>query len=161
MAVLLHPNKVNPERYRVWDRETKTQKYFPYTPEGLAEAEKYEEEVVRKRKKARQLQRELPMNRLFNDDGSVKGMSRKRRIYKRGYDSDYLSVYGNLKQTEFYIGKRNFEDTYKLACQWMLEAHGIEENSEIRRAFKKAKKHYWTSPKEEQDSMPFWKQYFG
>lgn len=158
MTVLLHPRKDAPERYRVWDRETRTQKYFPLTKAGKQEAEEFDRSIS-EIKKARSLSRDLPLNKLFSADGSVKGMRRVRRK-KDGKTSEFLKLYANLKTTELSIGRRDFEATYSAACQWILQKHDIEETREIRTAFKKAKKLYWTSPKDTEESMPFWKKMF-
>lgn len=159
MAVMLHPNKENPERYRVWDKETRTQKYFPLTKDGKRKAEELELKLLRV-KKARSLSRDLAMNKLFDADGRVKGMRRSERV-RNGRKYEFLKLYAQTKTTELTIGQRDFEETYRIACRWLLEKHGIEETFEIRRAFKKARKFYWTPLQAKEESMPFWKQYFG
>lgn len=151
MTVMLHPNKINPERYRVYDRETKTQKYFPLNDKGLKEAEEYERTIVQRIKKAKALKRELAINKMFNPDGTIKGLSRKQRIYKhdRQLNGEFLSTYANLNHREIFIGKRTFDQAYKEATDWMMEQYGIESTLEIRRMIKAAKKFYWTPVQEQ------------
>ncbi|MCP5207890.1 MAG: hypothetical protein H7A01_11840 [Hahellaceae bacterium] len=142
MTVLLHPNKTNPERYRVWDRETNTQKYFPLTKEGKRQANEFEAKVA-SIKKARALSRDLAINRLFAPDGSVRGL---KRVYRKRRDRpsyECLALYACHRQTELTIGKQGFEVTYKKAIAWLLEKYGLEETYEIRQMFKAAKRKYW------------------
>ena len=151
MAILLHPNKVNPERYRVWDRETKTQKYFPLTKAGERDAQEFEEKL-RGIKKARSLSRDLAVNKLFDEDGYIRGM---RRVYRKRYDRpsyECLALYACKRQTELTIGRRDFDETYQLAIQWILEKHQIEETFEIRQKFKAARKLYWSSVSPDEDT---------
>lgn len=141
MAVLLHPNKANPERYRVWDRETKTQEYFPLTTAGKREAEKLDAKVAAA-KRAKKLSRDLGINKLFAVDGSVKGMKRVERKRSDRPDYECLKLYACRKQTELTIGVRGFDETYQAAIDWLLDQHGIESTYEIRSMFKGAKRHY-------------------
>ena len=144
MAVLLHPRKDAPERYRVWDRETRTQKYFPLTKEGKRDAEKFDEQV-RKIKKMRALAKDLSINKLFTEDGKVKGMSRKFRRRKQASSYEFFALYANHKQTVLSIDKRGFDKAYELSIQWLMDQYGIEETLEIKQKFKKARRHYWQS----------------
>ncbi len=155
MAILLHPNKTNPQRYRVWDRETKTQKYFPLTEEGRRAAENFEAKVA-EIKKARSLSRDLSVNKLFADDGSVKGMKRVYRKRKDRPSYECLALYACHKQTELIIGERGFEETYQLAIKWLLDQHKIEDRFELRKMFKEAKRRYWTSVIPEQETYQFY-----
>ncbi|PID42157.1 MAG: hypothetical protein CSB48_11535 [Proteobacteria bacterium] len=154
MAILFHPNKINPQRYRVWDRETKTQKYFPLTAAGRKAAEEFEAKVAAI-KKARSLSRDLDVNKLFADDGSVKGMKRVYRKRKGRPSYECLALYACHKQTELIIGERGFEETYQLAIKWLLQQHQIEERFELRKKFKEARRRYWTSVIPEEETYHF------
>lgn len=153
MTVLLHPNKISPERYRVWDRETRTQKYFPYTKEGKRLADEFNAKVASV-KKVRALSRDLAINKLFADDGSVRGM---RRVYRQREGRpayECLNLYANHRQTELTIDNRGFEKTYQLAIEWLLARHELENTLEIRQKFKAAKRKYWSSVIPEKPMQP-------
>lgn len=151
MTIMYHPTQENPERLRVWDRELKEQKYFSIKKLGekkaRKQAEAYQKELDTK-KKMRQLKRELPMQKLFNEDGSVKGLFRKSRIRPGRKESHFLSMQITSETNgrvwkEIALGRRTFEAAYKLATDWLLEQHGIESTLEIRMAFHRARRHYW------------------
>lgn len=42
---MLHPNKTEPQRYRVWDREMNIQRYFPLTKVGKQAAYELDSKV--------------------------------------------------------------------------------------------------------------------
>lgn len=150
MSVLLHPNKQNPQRYRVWDRETRTQKYFPLTEKGKRDAERFDQKVA-KVKKARALSRELGINKLFNEDGSVKGLRRNLRERKGRDAYECFNLYAKGRYTEISLKARSFEEAYDMAKAWLLEQHQVEDSMEIRQKFKKAKRLYHRSVKEKSD----------
>lgn len=144
MTVLLHPRKDAPERYRVWDRETRTQKYFPLTKAGKKAAEEFDKKVA-EIKRMRALSKDLSINKLFNEDGLIKGMSRKFRQRNGASSYEFFALYANHKQTELSIDKRGFDKAYELATQWLMDQYEIESTAEIRQKFKKARRHYWES----------------
>lgn len=146
MSVLLHPNKSNPKRYRVWDRETKTQRYFPLTKEGKREADEFDSQV-RVVKNARRLSRELGINKLFAEDGSVNGLKRIYRNRKDRKSYEALRVYATGKQTEFVIDGDGFEAAFAKAINWLLEKHDTHETFEIKQKVRNAKRFYWNSAK--------------
>lgn len=141
---MLHPNKSNPQRYRVWDRETRTQKYFPLTSHGQKEAEIYQRQVE-DIKKMRALSRELGVNKLFDEYGRVKGLKRKLRRRRDRPQYECLSIYAAGRQTEINIDSRGFDDAFQRAWEWLLEQHEVEETLELRLMKRKARRHYFQS----------------
>jgi hypothetical protein len=148
MTVLLHPTKAAPERYRVWDRETQTQKYFPLNSKGKYQAEEFDQKVAQI-KKVRSLCRDLSVNKLFTHDGRIKGMKRKlsQRPGRKHYE--YFALYASSRQTEISINSRGFDKSYDLATTWLLDQHKIMSTSEIRMMFKNARHYYWMQIAEE------------
>lgn len=140
MAILLHPSKEKPERYRVWDRGLKVQRYFPLTAKGKKSAEN-EEMRIQKRKRFKSIKDELSVNKLFDSDDNIKGLKRKIRERDGLATYEYFALYACKKQSEITIGD-SFDDAYQRATDWLLEMHGIESTLEIRLIFKKAKKKY-------------------
>ncbi len=149
MAILLHPSKANPERLRVWDKELKVQVYYALTKEGRKKAEEHQAKLDAA-KRAKFLRENLPIKKLFHDDGRVKGLTRvyRKRKDRANYECLSLQVtvgYKKQKSTEILLGKRSFDEAYSMATQWLLDAHKISSTFEIRAAFKKARRFYWTS----------------
>lgn len=151
MTVMLHPNKIEPKRYRVWDKELGEQAYYPLTEEGRKAADEHQERINRK-KETRAMARNLGINKLFRPDGSVKGLKRKYRKRKDRDNYEYFALYAQKQQTDIIIREDNFEDAYRRSQLWLMEKLDIEETFEIRQMFKKAKSMYWTSvaPESEQ-----------
>ncbi|CAA0091787.1 Uncharacterised protein [BD1-7 clade bacterium] len=144
MTVMLHPNKTEPKRYRVFDRETGTQKYFPLTTDGRQAAEALAGKV-KENKRFKQLQRDLGINKMFRDDGLIRGMDRKYRARKGYKPYEYFSLYANRKQTEITIDCRGFDDAYNLAVDWLMEQQHIEPTHEIKLQLRKTRKLYFRS----------------
>lgn len=141
---MLHPNKIEPKRYRVFDRETRTQKYFPLTEEGKKEAEALASRV-QETKHYKKLQRDLGINKLFTDDGKIAGMDRKFRARKGYKPYEYFSLYACRKQTEITIDCRDFDDAYNMAIDWLIKQHSIEPTFEIRQRVREARRNYFYS----------------
>lgn len=149
MTILLHPNKENPKRYRVWDKEMKVQAYYKLDKQGLEDA-KAHQAAIDESKRARMLKAELPTNKLFNEDGSVKGLKRiyRQRKGRKNYECLSLNVTvapGQQKSTEIIVNDDNFEDAYAKAIGWLLTMHNIKPGFEVRRKIKKARRFYWQS----------------
>jgi hypothetical protein len=149
MTILLHPNKENPERYRVWDKEFKVQAYYALSKEGRKKAEEHQA-LLDAAKRAKSLRENLPSLKLFHEDGRVKGLKRVYRQRKGRTSYECLSLQTTVgpkqqKSTEILLTCRTFDEAYALAIQWLLDAHKIKSNYEINTKFKKARRFYWTS----------------
>lgn len=151
MTVMLHPSKDKPERYRVFDRSLGVQEYFSIAKLGKEKAKKlaYErqKELDQKRRIA-ELKAELGINKLFAEDGSVKGLRRVKRVREGRKDAEYLSIQvtvapNDQRHREISLMNRSFDEAYKMAQDALLELHGIERTPEITIAFKKARRLYW------------------
>ena len=151
MTVMLHPNKKNPERYRVFDRLLGVQEYFSISKYGAEKAKKlaYErQEELDKKRKMVELKAELGINKLFADDGTVKGLRRIKRVREGRKDAEYLSIQVTVgpntqKHKEISLMNRSFEEAYLLAQEALLELHNLERTPEITQGFKKARRFYW------------------
>lgn len=144
MSLALHPNKANPKRYRVYNKSLGVQEYFPLTKKGLAEA-KLEEKHMRRRLEARRIAKGLAINRIFNDDGTIKGMKRtlRKRAGKPDREIFYLCV-DQRTHTERLISD-DFDKCYYSAIEWILRKKEIEMTSELKSMFRSSRRHYWTS----------------
>lgn len=151
MTVMLHPNKSNPERYRVFDRYLGIQEYFSIAKLGPQKAKKlaYErqKEIDEKRKLA-DLRAELAINKLFDEEGRVKGLRRVKRVREGRKDAEYLSIQVTVKpkvqkHKEISLMNRTFDEGYHLAQALLLDLHGLERTPEIALSFKKARRFYW------------------
>lgn len=149
MTIMLHPNKENPERFRVWDKEMKVQAYYALTKEGRKKAEEHQA-MLDAAKKAKALRENLPSVKLFHEDGRVKGLKRVYRQRKGRSNYECLSLQVTVgpkqqKSTEILLSRRSFDEAYALAIQWLLDAHKLTSNYEIRTKFKQARRFYWSS----------------
>jgi len=150
MTVMLHPNKVNPERYRVLEKGLGINEYFSFAKYGRTKAKKLAEErqaELDKKKHARDLRSNLYINRVFNEDGTIKGVHKRFRKRKDRQDYECFSVQiavgqGKQKSTEVIIGA-NFESSYEKLVKKVLELHGINSSLELKQLFRKAKRHYF------------------
>ena len=149
MTILLHPNKENPERYRVWDKELKVQAYYALSKEGRKKAEEHQA-LLDAAKRAKSLRESLPSLKLFHEDGRVKGLKRVYRQRKGRSSYECLSLQATVgpkqhKSTEILLTCRTFDEAYAIAIQWLLDMHQISLNYEISSQFKKARRFYWNS----------------
>lgn len=140
MGLLLHPNKDNPKRYRVWDKALKIQKYYPLTPAGKKLAKQYLKEINAEKKRIAAEQK-LDVNILFDENGHIKGMKRKHRIRQGRNSYDCFSLYAKKQQTEIIIND-NFNACYKKAFEWLLDKHKLTITPQIKRKYNLARKHY-------------------
>lgn len=151
MTVMLHPNKENPERYRVLDKELGIQEYFSFTKYGRKKAKKLADErqaEIDKRKNAMSLRAELGINKIFAQDGSVRGLRRRIRNRENRKEQVLLSLQVTVapnvhKSKEISLGNRTFEEAYALVQQTLIEWHDLEMTYEIKQGFIKAKRLYW------------------
>ncbi|MFT6906453.1 MAG: hypothetical protein ACJAS1_003120 [Oleiphilaceae bacterium] len=148
MGVMLHPNKVNPLRYRVQIKALGVNEYFSIVKHGSKKAERlaYERDAeLKKILNVRRMQADLSINKLFAQDGSVKGLNRiwRERTNRKSYEC--FSLYANKSQTELVVREDNFEAAYEVAQEWLLKKYRLSSTYEIKKMFKKAKKFYWNS----------------
>jgi hypothetical protein len=148
MGVMLHPNKVNPLRYRVQIKALGVNEYFSIVKHGSKKAERlaYERDAeLKKILNVRRMQADLSINKLFAQDGSVKGLNRIWRERKNTKSYECFSLYANKSQTELVVREDNFEAAYEVAQEWLLKKYRLSSTYEIKKMFKKAKKFYWNS----------------
>lgn len=151
MTVMLHPNKTRPERYRVFDRYLGIQEYFSiskYGPDKARELAYARQKQIDKKRKMAALKRELGINKLFAEDGTIKGLRRVKRVREGRKDAEYLSIQVTVapnvqKHKEISLMNRSFDEAYQLAQQHLLELHGLDRTPEITLGFKKARRFYW------------------
>ena len=151
MGVMLHPNPNRPERYRVLDKELGVQEYFSFAKYGKRKAKKMALErqaELDKQKHLARLRADLGINKLFEADGSVKGLRRKIRQRAGRKEYEFFSIQVTIapkiqKKKEISLMNRKFDEAYELAQQALLEFHGIERTTEITIAFREAKCLYW------------------
>lgn len=151
MTVMLHPSKKNPVRYRVFDRTLGIQEYFSIAKYGKEKAELLAHERQREIDQKRRifdLKKELGINKLFAEDGSIKGMRRVCRTREGRKDAYYLSIQVTVssytqKHREISLMNRSFDEAYAMAQDILLELHGLERTPELVEGFKRAKRHYW------------------
>lgn len=140
MGLLLHPNKEDPKRYRVWDKELKIQKYYPLTPAGKKLANKHIKQINAEKKRLA-AERKTDIYLLFTGDGLVKGMKRKVRTRANRAPYECFSLYAKKQQTEIVIGDK-FNASYRKAFDWLLSKHKLEMTPEVKKRFNKARKFY-------------------
>ena len=134
-----YPNKEDVKGYRVQDKVLGINEYFPfskYPDDALERAIARQEELTLKREiRAKRL--DLPINRVFNKDGSVAGL--RRAIRKRnGREIFAIQIRKRGKQysTEVAITGRAFEDAYKLAQEKILALREVSSCAELDKMFK-------------------------
>ena len=144
MSVMLHPSKAAPQRFRVQDKILGIQKYFSLDNE--LQANKCWQECLEKRK-YHQLRQELPINRLFNEDGSIKGLKRSIRNRKdrpsyECFEIQVNTIFGQ-KKTEITLANKKFEDVYRQVQDKILLMLNIERTYELTKMFNATKRLYW------------------
>ena len=151
MTVMLHPTRDKPERYRVLDKEFGIQEYFSFSKYGRSQAEKLAKELqkeIDRRKHMRALQAQLGINRLFTEDGKIRGLKRKSRKRAQRKEYEFLSLQVTVapktqRSKEISLMNRSFDEAYELVKQALLEFHNIKSTFEINRKFRAAKRFYW------------------
>jgi hypothetical protein len=147
MTVMPHPNKQNIKRYRVQDKILGIQEYFSiakYGDKAKILAEKRQEEISQKRI-YRQIRMQLDINRIFNPDGTVKGLKRTLKN-KSGSIKQVLQIQirvnGKQKKTDITIDNKTFKQAYLLAQNKILELRKIDHSLEITAMFQKVAGYY-------------------
>lgn len=159
MALMMHPSDEAPERYRVFDKSLKVQKYFSVKklgPKAAKQLAEEEEAKVQRKLRARELIAQLDMNRIFEfeDTGKekivkIKGTQRMVVKSQGRANRDAISIQVRIEKnvskhiTVYITAKRTFEDAYTIAQNRLLEALKIERTHELTMFFKAAKRHYW------------------
>jgi len=144
MSIMLHPSKTSPKRFRVQDKILGIQKYFSLDKKD--EANQFWQKCLEKRQ-YRRLRQELPINVLFKDDGSVKGLKRKVRNRSNRPPYECFEIQVNTsegqKKTEIMLANKNFNEVYKQAQDKMLALLNIDRTYEITKMFNDTKRLYW------------------
>ncbi|AWB67148.1 hypothetical protein C2869_12195 [Saccharobesus litoralis] len=145
MTLMYHPNKQNPQRIRVQDKVLGIQTYFKLEDEAAARA--YEQEL-REKRKFRHLRQSLPINRIFKEDGSVRGLKRLTRNRPNRASYECLSIQVTTpdqgqKRTEIMLKGKKFDEAYRQAQDKILELLQLERTPEISIMFAKTKRLYW------------------
>lgn len=151
MTVMLHPNKDNPERYRVFDRYLGIQEYFSIAKLGKDKARELayaRQSEIDKARKMAELKNNLGVNKLFDADGAVKGLRRVKKVRSGRKDAEYLSIQVTVapkvqKHREISLMNRSFDEAYAMAQQILLQLHDLDRSPEIVQGFKKARRFYW------------------
>ncbi|UZE97278.1 hypothetical protein [Alkalimarinus alittae] len=150
MTVMYHPSKDNPQRIRVLDKELGIQEYFSFSILGKKKATRLAEErqaEIDRRKHIRRLQHDLAINKLFKEDGSIKGLSKRRRSRSKK-EIELLSLQvvvdkGVQKHKEISLNCRSFDEAWEMLRSALLEIHKTEATYEINELFRNARRHYW------------------
>lgn len=144
MSVMFHPSKAAPQRFRVQDKTLGIQAYFSLDNE--VQANQFWQKCLEKRK-YRQLRQALPINKIFNDNGSIKGLKRsiRNRSDRPSYECFEIQVntiFGQ-KKTEITLANKKFEEVYKQVQDKILLMHNIERTYELTKMFNETKRLYW------------------
>ena len=150
MTVILHPNKENPMRYRVLDKELDIQTYFSFKEHGKEKAKMLADELqvsIEQRKKARRLRLELAPNKLFSENGMIRGVTIRRRQRAGVGDELYFDTQKRVaknddRKSNISLNNRGFDEAYGLMATRLLAMHGIEIDHEITERFEQIKPCY-------------------
>ncbi|BCL72795.1 hypothetical protein TUMSATVNIG1_47670 [Vibrio nigripulchritudo] len=149
MTVMLYPTKTSPKGYRVQDKVLNVQKYFPFSKfDSPKKAEKsayaFQEQLNEKRR-VRDIRLSLDVNQIFHADGSVKGLSKRKRRYGEEVVEALraqVTVDGKQVSTDWQLKNRTFREAYKGIQDWILDKRGITRTREITNMFKEAEHLY-------------------
>jgi len=149
---MAHPNKINVERFRLWDKEFNLQEWFGKREYGTLKKARAAAELrqieVNKAKRAAKLRRQLSISILFADDGSVKGLRKYKRVRddrqedEHFFDYQVRAIKNRTERGYASLNKYDFDTAYRMITDKLLATHGIESTPEIRQQFKKAKRYY-------------------
>lgn len=146
MSIHLHPNKENPTCFRVYRKieGVEYQYYFSFSV-GKKNAKKLATEVDAKldqQVKAMKLRKELPVNKLFDKSGKVRGIRRTKRVRDgRGTSELLIARPPGMAAKEISMNCRSFSEAYDIAVNYILEKTNIESTKEINDLFMKSKKY--------------------
>ncbi|ARR10566.1 unknow (plasmid) [Vibrio campbellii] len=139
--ICLHPNKEDPRAWRVQDKVLKEQIYFyfcRYGSKDLArvEAEKCQDDF-NKRRHARAMRLELDMNKLFDENGAVRGLgvtrSRGNTVLKAQFTLERKQV-----STTRTLHNRSVREAFDSLVVWLAEAKGVELTHDLKRMSRNA-----------------------
>lgn len=142
MAILLHPNKIEPKRYRVLDKSLKIQRYFPLSNSGLKEAERLQCKID-ECKRAAELKRQLPLTKMFDSDHLIRGLKKRTIVRDDRKTTEVFKLYCNHKTTEVSISAHGFDKAFDKAIEWLYEQNNIRPSLELKMEIKKAKRFYF------------------
>jgi hypothetical protein len=154
MSICAHPSIENTQRYRVYSRKiVGLTKDFSIAKLGKKKAFKsashYNHTVVERREKILSHIENLDHNKIFCDDGKVRGL---KTIFRELVGGEKVKVLffqkringGNLARRQVAVNQsRPFEDAYREMQREILALYGIKLSIELTAMFKNAKKYYW------------------
>ncbi|MDG2757440.1 hypothetical protein P7M17_17910 [Vibrio parahaemolyticus] len=143
MTPILYPNKETPRAYRVQDKTLGVQRYFFFNKHGSADEAKHKADLeikkLQERRRMRAIRLNLDINKVFHEDGRVKGLRTGTRKIE-GKEIPLLiaqiTVNGKQIKTDRRLYNRCFNEVYRSIQDWILDKHGIERTPEITRMFK-------------------------
>ncbi len=146
MSIHLHPNRENPTCYRVYRKiDGKEYQYYFSFSVGRKNAKKLASEVDAKldqQVQAMRLRKELPVNKLFDDAGKVRGIRRAKRVRDGRNASELLIARPpGMPAKEISMNCRTFAEAYDMAVQYILDKTNIEPTSELNDMFMKSKRY--------------------
>ncbi len=146
MSIHLHPNRENPTCYRVYRKiDGKEYQYYFSFSVGKKQAKKLAAEVDAKldqQVQAMKLRKELPVNKLFDDAGKVKGIRRAKRVREGRNPSELLIARPpGQPAKEISMNCRSFSEAYDIAVDYILQKTNIEPTSELNEMFLKSKRY--------------------
>jgi hypothetical protein len=146
MSIHLHPNKQNPTCYRVYRKiDGKEYQYYFSFSVGKRNAKKLAQEVDEKLEQqvqAMKLRKELPVNKLFDNQGHVRGIRRAKRVRDGRNVSELLIARPlGMPAKEISMNCRSFNEAYDIAVNYILEKTNIELTPELNEMFMKSKKY--------------------
>lgn len=146
MAIHLHPNKLEPKRWRVQDKALNEQVYFPFSKYGSKEAAKLAakefDEKLKLRRVARAERLKLDYNRLFDKNGCVRGLSIRK---KNGQLMLVAQVTKNRKQKKNSrtLHNRSLYQAFIELASWIVDEKDIELTTEIKIELKNSYRMLW------------------
>ena len=148
MTIMLYPGKEDPKGYRVQDKVLQVNNYYPISIHGSLDkarlAATQEQERLNTRRRMRKLRMELPINKVFYENGKVIGMRTGKRIVK-GEVINLLIAQITVDKKQITNSRQilgNFKTQYLSLCTWILEKRGLQMDRTLREAFERTAYRY-------------------
>lgn len=134
--ICLHPNTTEPKRWRVQSKTLNEQKYFSFIEYGsqssaLAAAKAYSEKL-NERKRFKHLRLDLDVNRLFNENGHVRGLSlfksKNQWVLKAQCTKNHKQI-----STSRSLKNKTLRDAFDEVCEWIIKTKEIDCTKSIQR----------------------------